>query len=427
MLLIVLLGGALRLYGVNWDQNSHYHPDERYISMVTSDIRWPQSINEFLDPKRSPMNPYWIARENRERAFAYGTLPVYMTRFVSYWVGVFVDKWWEGYDGVTLVGRALSGLLDTAAIFIVFLLGTRIFNRRVGLLGALFYALTVLSIQHSHFYTTDITLNFFVLLTLLFAYNTSQNGSNSNTFMMGAAAGMAFASKFSALPILALLPVAALLYERKKITTRNPKLVTLSAQFARLNWVSLISTLILAFGGFVLAYFIFAPYSFLDTNGLLRNVNEQDKIVIRAEADLPYTRQYYETTPYLYPIEQMVRWSMGVPLGITALIGFVMCVVYALGRGPHSGATSAGAILMLSWMLPYFIITGRAYAKFLRYNLPLLPLFAIMAAALLVTLGQWLDQKYRAKPAPAPEPEPLPASEALPADHAAPILSLIHI
>lgn len=415
MLLIVLLGGALRLYGINWDQNSHYHPDERYISMVTSDIRWPQSINEFLDPKRSPMNPYWIARENRERAFAYGTLPVYMTRFVSYWVGVFVDKWWEGYDGVTLVGRALSGLLDTAAIFIVFLLGTRIFNRRVGLLGALFYALTVLSIQHSHFYTTDITLNFFVLLTLLFAYNTSQNGSNSNTFMMGAAAGMAFASKFSALPILALLPMAALLYERKKITTRNPKLVTLSAQFAYLNWGSLISTLILAFGGFVLAYFIFAPYSFLDTNGLMRNVNEQDKIVIRAEADLPYTRQYYETTPYLYPIEQMLRWSMGVPLGVTALIGFVMCVVYALGRGPHSGATSAGAILMLSWMLPYFIITGRAYAKFLRYNLPLLPLFAIMAAALLITLGQWLDKKYRAKAAPVAEPESAPIGEVTPA------------
>lgn len=393
VLLIVLLGGALRLYGLNWDQNSHYHPDERYISMVTSDIRWPQSVNEFLDPKRSPMNPYWIARENRERAFAYGTLPVYMTRFVSYWVGVFVDKWWEGYDGVTLVGRALSGLLDTAAIYIVFLLGSRIFSRRVGLIGALFYALTVLSIQHSHFYTTDITLNFFVLLTLLFAYNTSQTGSNRDTFLMGAAAGMAFASKFSALPILAMLPVAALLHERQKITTLNPKLITLGAQFSHINWSRLIATLILAFGGFVIAYFAFAPYSFLDTNGLLRNVNEQDKIVIRAEADLPYTRQYFATTPYLYPIEQMVRWSMGVPLGVTALIGLLMCIVYAVGREPHA----AGAILMLAWILPYFLITGRAYAKFLRYSLPLLPLFAIMAAALLAQLGEWLDKRYRPK------------------------------
>ena len=35
---VLLSAAALRLYNVNWDDLHHVHPDERWISMVASDI-----------------------------------------------------------------------------------------------------------------------------------------------------------------------------------------------------------------------------------------------------------------------------------------------------------------------------------------------------------------------------------------------------
>ena len=38
---ILLAALALRLFNVNWDDTHHVHPDERWITMVATDLRWP--------------------------------------------------------------------------------------------------------------------------------------------------------------------------------------------------------------------------------------------------------------------------------------------------------------------------------------------------------------------------------------------------
>lgn len=380
---IVLLGGALRLNGLEWDQRSGYHPDERFITMVTSGMKWPTSVAQFLNPKQSPLNPYWNAAENREQAFAYGTLPVYLTKAASEIMGKLVDKKWAEYGWNMIVGRAISGILDTLAILVLFLIGRKVFGNAVGLLAAALYAVTTLSIQHSHFYTTDITLNFFVLLAIYFALEMVKRGDILSGFATGAAIGMALASKISAAPLVLVAPVALLLHMRKT-----------GARFQVSSLVKLLPALIAAAAGTIVLHFIFAPYTFLDLQGLLRNVKEQNDILISGISDRPFVRQYYNTTPYLYPIEQMVRWSLGWPLGITSLMGLGLIAFYAV-RGKRHAAL---ATLTLAWVVPYFVITGGSQAKFLRYMLPVLPLLALCAAVLLMRLIQAARARAATRP-----------------------------
>src|SRR6266545_2437965 len=43
LLAILLLAGLLRMRGLNWDESQHLHPDERFLTMVESAIKLPDS------------------------------------------------------------------------------------------------------------------------------------------------------------------------------------------------------------------------------------------------------------------------------------------------------------------------------------------------------------------------------------------------
>ncbi len=64
---ILLLGFAVRVYGLNWDQGHHLHPDERAIVIFALPLELPSSLSEFFS-KDSPLNRHF---------FAYGTLSLY--------------------------------------------------------------------------------------------------------------------------------------------------------------------------------------------------------------------------------------------------------------------------------------------------------------------------------------------------------------
>ena len=95
---ILVLGGALRLYNVNWDVGTyHIHPDERHTTMVISSIQWPDSLVEYFDTSHSSLNA-----RNVDLVYFYGTLPLFLTKAVAGLVGK------TGYDEIHLVGRVLS-------------------------------------------------------------------------------------------------------------------------------------------------------------------------------------------------------------------------------------------------------------------------------------------------------------------------------
>ncbi len=245
LLLVLLLfaGAALRLYGLNWDDGHHLHPDERQITMVVSRLglpplkEWPSFfapplLSDSADDKpnffradSSPLNPHF---------FAYGSLPLYLLRMVSHSLTVPAGlsshvSWWPAlahfldglrrmsdYDHITLVGRVLSALVDTGVIYLTYLLGKRVYDRRVGLLAAAFVTFTVFHIQVAHFYAVDTLLTFFVLLFFVFALDFARRGGAANSVLLGVSLGLALATKFSAAPLFFVLAGAYVLYFRAK-------------------------------------------------------------------------------------------------------------------------------------------------------------------------------------------------------------------
>src|ERR1043166_10178397 len=115
--LILLVAAAFRFNALEtWDGNSHQHPDERFMTIVASAVSMPASIGDYFNTPRSSLNPYANGQSN----YAYGQLPLTLTRIVAEWTGH------TSYDSVYGPGRALSTLADLFTIIFAWLLAKMI-------------------------------------------------------------------------------------------------------------------------------------------------------------------------------------------------------------------------------------------------------------------------------------------------------------
>jgi 4-amino-4-deoxy-L-arabinose transferase-like glycosyltransferase len=240
------------------------------------------------------------------------------------------------YDHITLVGRALSALIDTAVIFLTYLIGKRVYDRRVGLLAAAFVTFTVFHIQVAHFYAVDALLTFFVLLFFVFALDFARQGGLRNSVLLGATLGMAMATKVSAAPLLLVVLGAYVLHSRARGQGDSRREVGL---------------FLLTMACLAVVFFLCEPYAILDFDAFTAGIAEQSRMV-RGIADYPYTRQYINTPAFLYQIEHSALWGMGLPLGLVAYggLGFFLWRVWRHRRGE--------GLLLLAWVGPYFLLTG---------------------------------------------------------------------
>ncbi len=429
---ILLTAAALRLYGLDWDGFQHHHPDERYITWVATTIEFPSlgttDWSALWRPETSTFDPFhWptqassegiVVLQGQPRDFAYGHVPLYLaviaTR-VAEQVGPALVPWlpagWSltrdilngagriEFHHLAAVGRALTALVDVGTVFFVFLLGRRLFSPAVGLLAAALLALTVLHVQLAHFFTSDPFMTFFVVAALYFMVAAQTNRGTGQDVerrtllylgLAGAATGLAVGSKFSAiLLILPLMWVAVAVSRRWRWRAFFMPLVvaavafTIGNPFALLDWTC-------------------PPpegASFLSRSCYLQNVMTQNAMV-RGQTDLAFTRQYDGTLPYLYFVEMLLRWGMGPVLGVLGFAG----LLWAIWQVVHSLRDTPGwrsalvrlqrqpLVTLLLWTLPYFILTGSFYVKFLRYMQPIVPFLLLFGAAM---IWQWRSKRGR--------------------------------
>jgi YYY domain-containing protein len=425
LFLIVLIGAAfLRLQGSDWGELQHQHPDEGFLTSVTYDIGLVGAKNDtfplpttlsapwrvnyawefpdctqwggYFDTSCSPLNPH-----NRGHAFyAYGTLPVFMTRYLAVWT--------DQMGNLKLFGRQLSAVMDLMAIALLYIISTRLYGKRVALLAATFSSLAVMQIQQSHFYTSDLFANFFIFLALYFAVEILTGKTTRITFdplipnevqrtstwemlkkllkerdlilsvLFGLAFGMAIASKLNAAPLALILPLAFFIkYFKRDRDHDHPEIFSQVLIF-------------LIVGGLMalISFRIFQPYAF-DGLGLnpqwLSNIREQ-RAQANANADLPWNLQWARRS-HMYSFENLTVWGLGLPLGILAWAGFLWMGWRSL-RGEWRKH-----ILIWSWTAGYFIWQSIQYNPTMRYELPIYPLLALMAAWLLIWLWDWGRQK----------------------------------
>jgi len=157
LILIVLLAIFLRVYGINWDGGTHAHPDERFLTMVVNDMVVPNSFLNYLNPDSSMFNPYNLNKD----FFTYGTFPTTIIKLVVSAVNM------DTYALIPIAGRLISVMADIGTLLFVYFFAKK-WEKDYGLqayikyFAALLYAVAVLPIQQSHFFTVDAVLVFFL-------------------------------------------------------------------------------------------------------------------------------------------------------------------------------------------------------------------------------------------------------------------------
>jgi len=429
---ILLLGGYFRFTGVNWDDHTHLHPDERHIWMVTISLSLPKSLGQYFDTARSPLNPY-----NQGSSFIYGTLPLFLTKALGEATS------WGAPDRIHLLGRMLAATFDLATVLLMFLIGRKLYDERVGLLSALLSAGLVVHIQQSHFYTVDSFVATFVVLAFYRALWVVERGSWSDFLWLGISYGLAVASKINvalfglvmalacALRFYRMLSSPAELPDARGQASAVPAravsegaggnvMFSWQRMFGKLGielqiersgqgagalavavdrrparipqertWVNMGLEVAVKFAFSLLvaivAFRIVQPYSFQGPGFFGFRLSQAWLDDVRywsrasaGEIDLPFSHQWASRTPVLFSLQNMVLWAVGVPLGLASWAGWALAGYELLRR------RKLEHLLVFAWTTFIFLYQSTRFAKLSRYLTPFFPFMAMLAAYLLV-------------------------------------------
>ncbi|HLO18584.1 MAG TPA: DUF2298 domain-containing protein, partial [Anaerolineales bacterium] len=372
-----------------------------------------------MNSDTSTLNPY-----NRGFSFyVYGNLPLTIVRVAAEAMN---------QTNLRIFGRQFSALADLFAILFLYLIVSRLYGRRVGLLASPFSALTVMQIQQSHFFTVDLFVNTFAMLALWFAVailghrerkietveqrletkqetiEIQENHSQAPTlntqlkslrspisnnllllsrnqlFLLsigfGFALGMAMASKINIAPLAIVLPSAFVLryfIQKKENDPTHTDYWSLNTGHWKLNndyWTLVIVCLIAGGLATVISFRIFQPYAFQGiglSSQWVSNIKEQ-RAQATGEADLPWNLQWARRS-HLYSFTNLTLWGLGLPLGILAWAGFLY-MGWRILKGEWHHA------LLWGWTAFYFLWQSIQFNPTMRYQLPIYPLLVMMAA-----------------------------------------------
>ncbi len=317
---------------------------------------------------------------------------------------------------MTFVGRPLAGLFDLLTILVLYAVASKLYDKRVGLLAAAFSAFAVLQIQLSHFFTVDLFANFFIWLALYFGVKIAGQGfrgpttapSNDETsqpaappllithylfpflrhpllipiLLFGLITGAAAASKISAFPIAFFLPVAVAIYfSRISLEKRTEEGIFLLVVMALSGALA------------ALTFRIFQPYAFAGPGFFNLSFNPQWLDGLRQQSNLrefssgfPPSVQWFDR-PLWFSGMHLTLFGLGLPLGLAAWAGLIW-----MGWKIFRGAWASHLLVWL-WVAAHFLWQSTVPNPTMRYQLPIYPGLALMAAWLFVTA--WDGAKNR--------------------------------
>jgi len=384
LLFILLLAFFLRTYNLNWDDGHHLHPDERFLTMVSNTIKLPSSLPEYFNTDSSPLNPY---NYPNYQFFVYGTFPIFLTKTLAVIFNM------DTYQTFTLLGRFLSAFADTVTVFLIYLLAKDLWPRKKKaiLIAPLFYALSVLPIQLSHFFTVDVFLNLFLLLTFFFLQKRLKFFRKKQFLYLTLASfsyGLALSSKITATYF---LPIIILAIFRIKLPLRQ------NFNLKKIRSAFLFFLLFLFLSGVI--FRIFQPYAFL---GLLKPNPQfiENLKTLQSYSDpnswFPPDVQWQTKTPLLFPLRNLFLWGLGLPLSFLFLSSLFLTIktgflsFFIKRKLPLLVYTRT---LVISWILFLFFYQGLQHVTTMRYFLPLYPFIALLTPLFFFHLSPLFSEK----------------------------------
>jgi hypothetical protein len=337
--LLLVAAFLLRIWGIkqglpyayNADENAHFVPK----AIALFDHGW---------------NPHYFVNP-----------PAY-----TYVLHVLFDIWFGGRAGVShayatnqtevfIVARVAAAVLGTVAVGLLYLVGARMFDRRIGLLSAGLLAVAFLPVFYSHLALNDVPTLAPICLSLWGTARILRGGGLGSYALAGAGLGLACATKYTGGVVLLPLLAAAAAQGRRALPG-----------------------LLLAGALSILAFFVANPYAFIDHGAFHQGLRHQSQAADDALGKLGLTQtngpEYYLWT---------FTWGLGWIPAIAALAG---AVVLALRDRPAFFVLAPAPVLFVIFM-------GTQSRYFGRWLLPVFPIVCILAAYVVIRAADALGER----------------------------------
>ncbi len=253
-------------------------------------------------------------------------------------------------DNVFLISRIVVAVLGTGAVWLLYLLVARLFDRRVALLAAAIEAVAFLPVFYGHLALNDAATMLPLTLSLFGSAGILRHGRRRDYALAGIGLGFACASKYTAgIVILPLAAAAALRYLDGPAPAGRRTLAGLAIA-----------------GGCALAAFLLAnPYALLDFARFRSELVHQSSLSEEAQGKLGSPKQG-GLLYYLWAL----TWGLGWIPALAALGG----AIAIWWRDARAGWLLVPApILFLAFM-------GLQDRYFGRWLLPIFPILCVLAA-----------------------------------------------
>jgi hypothetical protein len=267
-------------------------------------------------------------------------------------------------DRFFLVARVTVALLGTASVWLLYLAGTRLFNRAVGLLASTVMAVAFLPVFYGHLALNDAPTLLPLTLSLLGAAGVLRRGRMLDYLLAGIGLGLAAATKYTAgVMILPLLAAAATRYLDGSSRTRRD--VALGVGIAVVAALA--------------AYLIANPYSLLDFHAFRRELEVQSNYTEQSRASWIGGPAQGSFLYYLWSF----TWGLGWIPALAALSGAL--TIWRTDRRVGWVLVPVAVLYLL-----FLSLQGRYFGRWL---LPIFPIACLLAANFALEAAGWAARR----------------------------------
>jgi Dolichyl-phosphate-mannose-protein mannosyltransferase len=309
--------------------------------------------------------------------FHHGLNPHYFVNppALSYLLHVVFAVWLGGRVGVTrefaqhpdrlfLVARVTVALLGTLSVWLLYLLGARLFNRAVGLLASAVMAVAFLPVFYGHLALNDVPTLAPLTLSLLGTAGVLRGGRRRDYLLAGIGLGLASATKYTAgVMVLPLLAAAVAQYRDGRAGSRRQVAIGVGV------------ALVAALG----AYLIANPYSLLNFHLFKAELERQSSYTEMSQASWIGGPRQGSFVYYLWSF----TWGLGWIPALAALGG----AVSIWRRHARIGWVLVPVAVLY---LLFLSLQGRYFGRWL---LPIFPIACLLAANFALEVAAWATRR----------------------------------
>lgn len=363
LLAIILLAAlALRLWGIGFGLPFTYHYDEHFY--VTGALNLGKGmVGEHPDP-------------TGYTNILFGEYVVYflLGRLLGIFdsISAFETAYRTNASAFYLLGRFTSALFGSATVLVTYGLGKRLFNRTTALISALLIAAAFLHVRDSHFAVTDITVTFFVALTIYLCVATIQKKSVRLLLLSAVAGGFALATKWTTWPIALPIGLAVLGLAPIQPGSRNYR------QLLRLAFIA---------GTIFLGVFLISSFEFFMSPAVFW----KDMLVeLQSGSGGGFNIWAVDFIPGWLFYLKVMTWGIGWVMLFFAVLGVGILIFQVIQK------KELPLFTFMAFPVIFFLYMGASRHYFARYAIPLIPFLAVFAAIAIDRISAKISAKNRA-------------------------------